>query len=289
MSLLDYLKARRTSKQGDDLARQTSRDSARAFRSGQGKKRAVRFPNPLHVLSVIAEKDVGLILFQNCLVYTAFFDVIASAPYLFQQIYGYNDLKIGLCFLAYGTGGFIAPIVTGRCMDWNYRRVARKIGFSIDRRRGDDLAKFPLELARIQVAFPFLVVGNVALLLYGWILQIEASVAVPLVLQFLMGLFLTGGFNVMSIMLVDLYPESPSTATAANNLVRCLVGAGGTATIIIMIDAMGRGWAFTFLSLVVFATTPVFWVLIKWGPGWREERRFRVMKKKRQQGEELKQ
>ena len=83
-----------------------------------------------------------------------------------------------------------------------------------------------------------------------------------------------------STMLVDLYPYSPSTATAANNLVRCLMGAAGTAIIIQMIDGMGRGWAYTFVAATVYATSPLLWVVTKRGPKWREERRMRIEKHK---------
>jgi len=96
-----------------------------------------------------------------------------------------------------------------------------------------------------------------------------------------MGLALNGGFQAMSVVLVDMYPLSPATATAANNLVRCLMGAAGTAIIIQMIEAMGRGWCFTFVAAVVAALSPILWVLIKWGPGWRDARRVREAEKGR--------
>lgn len=80
----------------------------------------------------------------------------------------------------------------------------------------------------------------------------------------------------MSTMLVDLYPLSPATATAANNLVRCLMGAAGTAVIIQMIDSMGRGWCFTFIAAVLVFTSPLLWAELRWGPHWREQRRVRI-------------
>ena len=72
----------------------------------------------------------------------------------------------------------------------------------------------------------------------------SAPLTVPLVLSFIIGLTVTGSFNVLNTLLVDLYPLSPATATAANNLVGCLMGAAGTAIIVQMIDGMGRGWCF---------------------------------------------
>ena len=212
-------------------------------------------------------------------------------------------------------------------MDVNYRRVAKKAGFRIDIKRGDDMRNFPLEKARIQVFIVPLYIGMAAILCWGWVLEQNAPLVArryspacdfssgsvfkivkrnlgsicssqmshdskfdlekemltwrsssAMILSFIIGLCLTGSFNVMSTMLVDLYPLSPATATAANNLVRCLMGAAGTAVIIQMIDGMGRGWCFTFIAAVIFFTSPLLWAEVKWGPKWREERRVRVEK-----------
>ena len=91
----------------------------------------------------------------------------------------------------------------------------------------------------------------------------NAPLAVPLVLSFIIGLCLTASFNVVSTMVVDLYPWGPATATAANNLMRFLMGAAGTAVIIQMVQGMGRGWCFTFIATVIFFTSPLLWAELK--------------------------
>jgi MFS family permease len=271
MSLLDYLEHRKKLKADSaDLTRTTSQKGPQVGSS----KRKLRFPNPLGTLRVIKQKDAGLLLFYNSIIYTAFYDVIASAPYIFQDIYKFNELQIGLAFIPFGVGAMIAPMASGKLMDFNYRRLAHSGGFPLDKKKGNDLKDFPLEQARLQVAVPQLAIGTAALLCYGWIIEVETPLAAPLVMHFLMGLCLTGTFNCMNVMLVDYYPLSPATATAANNLVRCMMGAGGTAIINIMLDAMGRGWCFTFVAGVVAALSPILWILRKWGPKWREERRL---------------
>lgn len=167
-------------------------------------------------------------------------------------------------------------------MDVNYKRVAKQAGFRIDLKRGDDMRNFPLEKARIQVFIIPLYIGIAAILCWGWVLEQNAPLAAPLVLSFIIGFCLTGSFNTMSTMLIDLYPLSSATATAANNLVRCWIGAAGTAVIIQMIDRMGRGWCFTFVAAVVFFTSPLLWAEMRWGPRWREERRVRVERQERE-------
>jgi MFS family permease len=283
MSLLNYLQLRKAQRSGDELTRTTTQDSRRAAQEELAKTRKLRIPNPLGTLQVLKQKDCALLLFYNGIVYTAFYDVIGSAPYLFAETYGFNDLQIGLSFIPFGVGAMIAPMAVGRLMDWNYRRIAKLENFPIDKKRGNDLKGFPIERARLLVAFPLLVLGVCALLCYGWIMEVNAHLAAPLVMHFIMGFCLTGAFNVMSVMIIDYYPMSPSTATAANNLIRCLMGAAGTAIIEIMISAMGRGWCFTFVAAVVAGLSPLLWVLLKWGPGWREARRVKMEEEKKRQ------
>jgi MFS family permease len=247
----------------------------------QEKKQTEKFriPNPFHALKVVFQKDVGLIIFYGTLLYLVFILITATLPSQFAQIYGLNELQIGLCFLPYGFGTFLATIGQGYLLDWNYRRIARKIGFTIDMRRGDDLAKFPIEKARLQPVYGMVIVGIVATIGYGWALQTGARVAVPLVMLFVIGVFMTGSFSILTTLLVDLYPERPATAIAANNLFRCLFGAVSTAVIESMLRAMGQGWCYTFLALISAVFLPMMLVVSRRGPKWREERRLRSAQK----------
>ena len=287
MSLLNYLQLRKAARD-PQFVRTISREGHCLEQARLARSRKLRVPNPLKTLKLVCEKDTALLLLYNSLVYTAFYDVTASLPYLFGLIYGFNDLQIGLCFIPFGVGCLIAPLVFGRVLDWNFRRLARKQGFPFDRRHATDLKDFPLEKARIQVTWPLVIVGDAAVLCYGWILYANAGLAAPLIMLFFIGLCLTGAFNCNSVMLIDLYPTSPSTATAANNLVRCFMGAGGTAIIIIMIERMGRGWCFTLVAAIVMVFSPILWILERWGPQWRHARMVRIEEDQRKQkvGEE---
>lgn len=270
MSLINCIQARKT---GLDLEPTVSVQEKRAIQAELRAQRHLRFPNPLKTVSIILEKDVGPVLFYNAIVYTAFYDVTTSLPTLFREIYGFNSLQIGLSFLPFGIGCLIASVVTGRLMDVNYHRLAKAANITIDRKRGDDLRNHPIEKARIQVAWPLICLGSAILPCYGWVLEKQVHLAVPLVFLFILGFCLTGVFDILNTLLVDLYPTKSATATAANNLVRCLMGAAGTAVILQMINGMGRGWCFTFIGAVVMITSPLLWVVTKWGPKWREARR----------------
>lgn len=98
MSLLNYFETRKI-EHDDSLNRTVSRQEKRLAQADLASKRKLRFPNPLRTVHIILEKDVGILLLYSSLVYTAFYDVAASLPSLFAEIYGFNDLQIGLSFL----------------------------------------------------------------------------------------------------------------------------------------------------------------------------------------------
>ncbi|KAI1775738.1 MFS general substrate transporter [Hypoxylon cercidicola] len=260
MTLIDYIQFRRQAR----------------YRPSSQERQKIRFPNPFNTLAVLRNKEMALVLFYNALVYIGFMTVTSTLASQFSDIYHYNDIQLGLCYLPIGLATTVASISNGYIADWNYRRIAKKMGITINRKRGNDLRGFPIEKARLQLAYPYLMGGAVVLIGYGWALHYETHVAVPLVLSFFIGYLVTGPFQIINMLIVDLYPGAPATATAANNLCRCLSGAVATALIQDIINAWGRGWAFTFLALLFAAFSPSLLVLQKYGPRWREERYQRM-------------
>jgi hypothetical protein len=96
-----------------------------------------------------------------------------------------------------------------------------------------------------------------------------------------MGVGIVGFNNTTNSLLIDIHPGKPGTASAANNLTRCLVGAGASAAIIPMIDAMGIGWAFTLVGGLYVLGCPILIALMVWGVKWREELRVKRERKDR--------
>ncbi|KAI0817066.1 chloramphenicol resistance protein [Xylaria sp. FL0064] len=261
-SLVDYLRFR---KQNVD-------------RSAAPARQKIPIPNPLNTLKVLRDKDMVMILFFNAALFTCFSTVTATLASQFQEIYHYDQLTLGLLYLPIGGSTTIASIGGGFVADWNFRRIAKKMGVKVDRKRGMDMTDFPLEKARIQLILPLIFIGAGACTGYGWALERQTSVAVPLVLSFFIGICVTWPFQIMNLLIVDLYPGAPATATAANNLCRCLLGAASTASIEYIIQGIGRGWAFTILALLFTIQTPTLLIVLKHGPRWRKERVERMKK-----------
>jgi MFS family permease len=175
----------------------------------------------------------------------------------------------------FGVAGSSASIVTGKILDWNYRRYAKMHGMPVDRKRTDDLRNFPIEKVRIQILVLPLIFGVGLVLAYGWCLDQNGPLAVSLVLLFFLGLVLTAVVNTMSTILVDLYPTKGATVTAANNFVRCLLSAGAVAVVAPVINAIGVGGAYSILAGLLLLSAPLLLLVIKLGPVGRERRRTR--------------
>ena len=262
-SLISFLKERKRAKSGVVFNSEQQDELRRNYR--------LRFPNPLATLPVVTNKLAGLLLFSNGLILASAYAVLIGIPSQFKIIYGFNDLQISLCYIPVGVGGTLSAFTTGKIIDWNYRRHANLLGLPVVRNRQADLSNFPIERARLEVAFPLLYLSAAGLIAYGWVIHFETSLAGPLILLFVIGYGIIAAFQVLQSLLVDIYPKKPATASAANNLVRCLLGAGATAVVGPMINTMGRGWTYTFAALVWISYSPVLFLLIKVDPRWRRE------------------
>jgi len=270
MSLMNYLAIRKARQHPSSDTEQPEQQSPSTL-----PKTKLRFPNPLSSLRIIADKENALILFYNAFLFAAFYDITAVIPSQFSRIYHFNDLQIGLCYIPFGVGSMSAALINGQLLDRNFARWCRKLGVPIKKGRNQNLKDFPIEKARLQLALPAAYFAACMVLVFGWVLDINGPLAALMVILFFASFSMSCAFNVTSTLLVDFYPQSPATATAANNLVRCLLGAGATGVVVPMIEGMGIGWTFTFLSLFLLATSPMLWLVYARGMGWREERRVR--------------
>jgi hypothetical protein len=167
-------------------------------------------------------------------------------------------------------------VANGLVLDYNYKRIANQLGLEVVRTKQQDLRNFPIEKARLQIAIPLLFIGCFSVTAFGWVLHFAVHVAAPLVILFISGIAVTGAFSAMGTLVVDLNPNSAARATASNNLVRCFLGAGATAIILPMINALGRGWCFTLVAFVMATVGPVLLAVVRAGPKWREQRRVRA-------------
>lgn len=211
-----------------------------------------------------------------------------AIPAQFSTLYGFDGLRIGLIYIPLGTGSIVAVFLIGPLANWSYRRHCKRLDIPYDRKRQQDMAGFPIEQVRLQISLPFLALFTAALIGFGWAVQYKAHLAVLIVLLFLQGFTLVAFSNLVSTLIVDINPGAAGSATAANNLTRCLVGAGASAFINPLMTTVGAGWAFTIIALSYVVFFPALWLVLKNGVKWREaqarKREARKQKQKQAQG-----
>ena len=217
--------------------------------SGTSILQQCRLVNPLACLRVMYHPDTVFALWVQGSFYVVDYMVVAAMPDIFKDIYHFNELQIGLTYVPRGVGIIAGGFCIGKIMDYNYKVVARKIDWNIDEVGGDDLQHFPIERARARGSYFLLIISTAVLTGYGWAVTRHAHLAFVLILQFIQGSMGCCFYNTYNALLVDVFPESPSTAAAAASIVRCTMAAAGVAILQPLLAALNRGWYFTMLGI----------------------------------------
>ncbi|PCH33996.1 MFS general substrate transporter [Wolfiporia cocos MD-104 SS10] len=239
------------------------------------------FRNPFVLLLY---PDITLLLFFNGSVSAVFYAVTASISTLFQTTYPYlTEIEIGLCFLAIGGGMLIGGLITGRVLDYEYRRVKTQMIAAQEeqvdpekRIKPDEVTKeehFPIERARLRLMPYYFGVFVVTCVAYGWVLHTKVNLAGPLILQFVIGYATIAVLNVTQTFIVDLVPDQSSSVTACNNLIRCTFGALFVSIVDLVLNAIGTGWTYVLLPGVCVVLSPIILLAYVMGPKWRAKRR----------------
>ena len=279
-SVTDYIRHRRRKRNGLTPDPDKMEESRRNYR--------FRFPSPIPSLKVCFDLETAIILFATGLAFAAFYAVMTGATTSFHEVYHFNNIQTGLMYIPIGAGGILSAFTTGRLVDWNYRRHARRAGLPVIKNVKQDLSNFNIERARLEVALPMFYLGNVIMIAYGWVLSRKVNLAAPVILLFICGYTLNATSQVLNALMVDLWPSRTAAATAAGNLFRCELGAAASAAIRPMSEAMGTGFAYTTLALIAVVGSAGLWLTMRFGIQWRGKRTRKEQERARREDIELK-
>lgn len=229
-------------------------------------------PNIWAAILIVFEKDVGILMFFMSLFVTVNYCMLVPLQSVMRKQYGFNDIQVGLCYIPYSIGSIVGSLVVGKSLNWNYARLAKSIGVSADRKVGEDLRKFPIEKARLDLVWPWVGLAVATVVAWGWVVDSGVNLAAPLVVLFFAGASVSGPVSVLTTLLTDLYPMNPGRVSSSFNLTRASMSAVGSAVVEYIIEAWGYGYTYLFLGLLLLVFSPCVLVVRKWGPKWREER-----------------
>ncbi|OIW27702.1 MFS general substrate transporter [Coniochaeta ligniaria NRRL 30616] len=257
--------------QSPSLGKSDGSDADPSLLPEDGTESRFRLPNPLASLKLLWAKDSALITLIFGIFYMNLNSLQASTSTLFVQVHDISGIELGLVYLPSGIGSCIGAYYAGSLLDHDYCVVARENNIEVDKRAGDDLTTFPIEKARFRSIWYVISAGALSMIGYGWSMHFKVNMAVPLVLHFVIGLSTAVVFNMCGTLLVDIHPKSPSTAQAANSIVRAFLAGGGTACVQVFVDAMGIGWTFTLFGGLGMACLGLAWLEWLFGKSWRDK------------------
>ncbi|KAI2463007.1 MFS general substrate transporter [Annulohypoxylon bovei var. microspora] len=216
----------------------------------------VGFPNPFSIFCLLRNRSTLVAVGCYGIYYTIYSCLQASLSTVFVETYNVSGLVAGLSYLPFGVACMTSAFLAGKIIDRDYRKMAIAQGMHVDQSRGDDISKIPIEYARLRTNKYYVAFCAPLIAGYGWSLQLKAHMALPLVLQFLIGFTMQPLFTSLNTLLVDFHPDRSSSAQAANNLVRCELAAAGLAVLDIMLRALGPGWCFVIFAIIHSLTLP---------------------------------
>ena len=212
---------KKSAEDGEDL-------EARSVVSQRSTLAEKKRTNLLESFKIFFQKDVALILFIPSIHYMVYIMsicasscranvVTTSTPPLFSEHYHLDELHIGLTYLAIGIGTLIGSLGWGKLLDRDWRIVEKKWLDKGNKKPGSatDLRNFPCEVARTRSTWYPLVLFWVCCAAYGWTIQYDVYIAVPLLFQVFIGASAVSIMSSFQALLLDLHPGRSASAVAS--------------------------------------------------------------------------
>lgn len=241
--------------------------------------------NVLGPFKILITKHACPIIIFLAIYYAVWQMSITAMSSLFKSRYGLTEIQIGPTFIANGVGSMVGTLITGKILDFDYRKVkasfeSRSSIQDVESGAGDNSSRtvvdqedFPLEKARLRVVPVFSGLQCLSILLFGWTIEYPGHVhiAVPIISTFITGWTAVSTQSVIMTYLVDVFHDRSAAASASLNLARCLFAAGGTSFVIPLINKIGVGPAFTICAAVQVVALVGPFIQWRFAGGWRKE------------------
>lgn len=212
---------------------------------------------PLLPLKYLLHLSVLFSVLYQSIMLACMYVVITTMPRIFAAFYGLSSSEIGLTYLSFGVGTMIGSVVGGKLTDLFLRK----------KRHQSTNEQVPPEY-RLVVSFIGMVIFPIALITYGWFIEIVLPLWAILITIFFNGIgvmFIVTGTNMF---LVDAFPGKSASAMSASNLVRSVFSALASAFAIPMLDALGSGMLYTIATILTIVSGLGVVAVFYKGPEW---------------------
>ncbi|KAH8669064.1 major facilitator superfamily domain-containing protein, partial [Xylariales sp. PMI_506] len=180
--------------------------------------------------------------------------LFTTFTFVYEDNYGFSSEGSGLSFIAGGIGNLLGLASTGIVSD---RIMQRK------KARGE--TPQPEDRLSLLITVPAATMLPLGLIMYGWTADKHVHWIAPMIGTAIMGYGMMGVFMSVQTYLVDTYTSYAASVTAANGVLRSLLGACLPLIGLQLYDALGLGWGNTLLGLILVVLAPVLWIFAKMG------------------------
>lgn len=215
--------------------------------------------------SILATESIAFSLtLYTGYAYAVIFSYFASATYVYEMDFGFNDRQTGLSFISVVIGYFLAAVMHVVVEGTLYARAVRNAPDG-----------HPAPEYRLYTAMAGSIFLPIGLFWYAWGAQPSGhwAAAVASGIPFGLGAFVL--FLSSMIYLVEAYgAAAAASALAANGSIRYMLGAIFPLFTIQMYENLGIHWAGSVFAFLSLALLPIPWLLFKYGHRLRKNSRF---------------
>lgn len=201
----------------------------------------------LSPIVLITSIYVGLVYGYTYLLFTSF------TP-LYEQTYNFTPSNTGLTYLGFGAGCATGMVLFGALSD----RSAKS------RSAANSTGEWKPEY-RLPPLLPGSLLVPIGLFWYGWSAQAHLHWIMPIVGTAWVGLGTLAIFMPVQTYLIDAFELHAASASAANTILRSLLGAFLPLAGPALFSRLGQGWGNSVLGFVALGFTPLAWVIWRFG------------------------
>ncbi|KAF4472465.1 multidrug resistant [Fusarium albosuccineum] len=247
------------------LRKETGNDKYYSSMQAKGTPRetfnaAITRPTRMFLFSPI----VTMVCVYIATLYGMLYLLFTTFTFVYQDIYGFSSVGAGLSFIAGGVGNLLGLMFVGYLSDKLIRDS-----------KGEGKTIQPEQRLDLRLTVPTALSLPVGLIMYGWTAQERLHWIVPMIGTGIMGFGMIGIFMISQTYLVDAFTLHAASVTAANAVLRSLLGALLPLCGLKLYDKLDLGWGNTLLGLIALALAPVPWLLHTFGGRIRNNPRFR--------------
>ncbi|CAK7217401.1 hypothetical protein SCUCBS95973_003138 [Sporothrix curviconia] len=203
---------------------------------------------PLRLL--LTEPIVTCLCVYIAIIYGVLYILFTTFTFVFEENYGFSARGAGLSFIAGGVGNLLGLFFASTVSD----RI-------VQRRKASGSPPVPEDRLSLVLTCPSALLLPVGLLIYGWTAEKHVHWIVPLLGTAIMGFGMMGIFMSVQIYLVDAFTRHAASATAANAVLRSILGAVLPLCGLNLYNKLGLGWGNTLLAGIELLMAPVPWIL----------------------------